>query len=96
MTDELADIDHTNPHTDAPFGETQTYARGRTVAADGGAQPDEPTGDGDSDAATEPEADVSTDGGDAEPDTLADIDHTPRRGAPSANAAYDAADGANR
>jgi len=39
MTDDqktLSEISHTNPYTDRPFGETQTYSRGRTIAADGG------------------------------------------------------------
>lgn len=69
MTDDrtLGEMNHTNPYTGDVFGETQTYGRGRIVAADGG------------------EAD-------AEPDTIADVDHTPRENAPSANAAYDAAD----
>ena len=33
---ELGDVSHTNPHTGQVFGDTQTYGRGRTVAADGG------------------------------------------------------------
>jgi hypothetical protein len=32
----LADISHVNPHTDRTFGTTQTYGRGRVIAADGG------------------------------------------------------------
>ena len=32
----LAETDHTDPYTDEAFGATQTYSRGRTVAADGG------------------------------------------------------------
>ena len=39
MTDDaktLGEISHTNPYTGRAFGETQTYGRGRTVAADGG------------------------------------------------------------
>ena len=38
MTDEetLDDLSHTNPYTGRPFGETQSYARGQTIAADGG------------------------------------------------------------
>ncbi|MDZ7745543.1 MAG: hypothetical protein U5K28_03105 [Halobacteriales archaeon] len=38
---ELEDIDHTNPYTEKPFGETQTYGRGQFVAADGGVPGDE-------------------------------------------------------
>ena len=33
---ELGDVSHTNPYTGTVFGDTQTYSRGRTVAADGG------------------------------------------------------------
>jgi hypothetical protein len=39
MTDEsqtLKGISHTNPYTGQVFGETQTYGRGKVVAADGG------------------------------------------------------------
>ena len=37
----LGDINHTNPYTNRTFGDTQTYDRGRLVAADGGrAAPD--------------------------------------------------------
>ncbi|MFC7175754.1 hypothetical protein [Halosegnis marinus] len=66
----LGETSHTNPYTDETFGETQTYGRGRVVAADGGERDSSP-----------------------EPDTMADVDHTPRENAPSANAAYDPADG---
>ena len=33
MTDEMKDVDHTNPHTDETFG--AAFKRGPTVAADG-------------------------------------------------------------
>ena len=33
---ELGDVSHTNPYTEQVFGDTQTYGRGRAVAADGG------------------------------------------------------------
>ena len=32
----LKEMSHTNPYTGAVFGQTQTYSRGKTVAADGG------------------------------------------------------------
>ena len=32
----LGKMDHTNPYTGRVFGETQTYSRGKRVAADGG------------------------------------------------------------
>ena len=36
----LGEVSHTNPYTGTTFGETQTYGRGVTVAADGGRDPD--------------------------------------------------------
>ncbi|MEF8841928.1 MAG: hypothetical protein V5A62_09935 [Haloarculaceae archaeon] len=36
----LGETSHTNPYTDEVFGETQTYGRGRVVAADGGREAD--------------------------------------------------------
>jgi hypothetical protein len=32
----LGEMSHTNPYTGQVFGDTQTYSRGRTIAADGG------------------------------------------------------------
>ena len=57
----LGEMSHTNPYTDEVFGATQTYGRGRLVAADGGADPDR-----------EPDEEAETDG-----ETLKEIDHTP-------------------
>jgi len=34
MTDQMSDVDHTNPHTDETFG--AAFRRGPDVAADGG------------------------------------------------------------
>jgi hypothetical protein len=36
----LGETSHTDPSTNRVFGATQTYGRGRVVAADGGADPD--------------------------------------------------------
>ncbi len=36
----LGELSHTNPYTNEVFGATQTYGRGRFVAADGGADPE--------------------------------------------------------
>jgi hypothetical protein len=88
MTDRttLGEVSHTNPYTDEAFGETQTYGRGRTVAADGGSR------SGQAGAAEGGAAESAAD--ETEPDaeerdtTLKGVDHT-RDGAPSANAAYD-------
>jgi hypothetical protein len=40
----LGELSHTNPYTGDVFGDTQTYGRGRFVAADGGADPDREAG----------------------------------------------------
>ncbi|WP_255149730.1 hypothetical protein [Halorarius halobius] len=81
--DTLGEMSHTNPYTNEAFGDTQTYNRGRTVAADGG----------EAGAAIQPrEGDTPTGGTpamDEAPDmTLREVDHTPPRNAPAANAAY--------
>jgi hypothetical protein len=68
----LGETSHTNPFTGEAFGRTQTYDRGKTVAADGGADP-------------EREAEVETD---EEDEVLRDVDHTPPEGAESANAVH--------
>jgi len=63
MTDEpetLGGISHTNPYTGRVFGETQTYSRGKTVAADGG--------EADADDGTDP-------GTDGDSRTLSDVSH---------------------
>jgi hypothetical protein len=58
----LGEMSHTNPYTDEVFGATQTYGRGRLVAADGGADPEH-----------EPGADAE----DGTEETLKHVDHTP-------------------
>jgi hypothetical protein len=68
----LGETSHTNPFTGEVFGDTQTYSRGTTIAADGGeadAVPEEPETDEDG-------------------EVLRDIDHTPPEGAESANAVH--------
>ena len=35
-TQRMADVSHTNPYTDEPFGEACAFERGPAVAADGG------------------------------------------------------------
>ena len=61
----LGEMSHTNPYTGEAFGATQTYGRGRFVAADGGRDP----GD---DAGADADADEAADG-----ETLQDVDHDP-------------------
>ena len=68
----LGETSHTNPFTGEVFGDTQTYSRGTTIAADGGSDP-------------EREAEVETD---EDGEVLRDIDHTPPEGAESANAVH--------
>jgi hypothetical protein len=61
----LGEMSHTNPYTGEAFGATQTYGRGRFVAADGGRDP----GD---DAGADADSDEAADG-----ETLQDVDHDP-------------------
>ncbi|WP_299234909.1 hypothetical protein [Natronomonas sp.] len=67
--DTLGDLSHTNPYTGAVFGDTQTYGRGRTVAADGGREAHEEPGGG---AETDGEAQWESE---TETETLADVEH---------------------
>jgi hypothetical protein len=83
MTDNtLAEMSHTNPYTGRVFGDTQTYSRGRTVAADGG----------EANVVSRPSSDES-DGGEAdsapEAETLEDVSHTPPGENDGAQRAYD-------
>ena len=72
----LGDINHTNPYTNRTFGDTQTYDRGRLVAADGGrAAPD---GGEDRDADRRPDD-----------ETLEDVDHTPDDDVDGAQGSFD-------
>ena len=75
---ELGDVSHTNPYTETVFGDTQTYGRGRAVAADGG----EASGE-----ATAAEADDSE--RDVDKETMEDVAHEPPGDADGAQAAYD-------
>ncbi|MFC6938763.1 hypothetical protein ACFQE8_02155 [Salinirubellus sp. GCM10025818] len=59
----LGETSHTNPYTDETFGDTQTFGRGRFVAADGGADPERES---------EPEAESQPEG-----TAMRDVDHTP-------------------
>ena len=79
---ELGDVSHTNPYTGTVFGDTQTYSRGRTVAADGG--------EANSESRASSEAGAS-DGGerDADEEVMKDVAHEPPGDADGAQAAYD-------
>jgi len=62
----MNDVSHTDPHTRRPFGEHVVFARGPTVAADGG----EPN-------ATEP-GDGAPEAADDDPtERMEDVDHEP-------------------
>lgn len=82
----LRDVNHTHPYTGESFGRTQTYSRGRIIAADGGK----------ASGARRPSSDASApDGGDengdrtaADDQTMADVDHEPPKDADQANRAY--------
>jgi len=52
MTEQMKDVDHTNPHTDETFG--AAFQRGPDVAADGGRADAERTDDQMSDVDHEP------------------------------------------
>jgi hypothetical protein len=69
----LCEMSHTNPYTGRVFGDTQTYSRGNTVAADGG------------EAGSVEEPDDAED----DPERLKDVDHTPPGESDGAQAAYD-------
>ena len=67
---ELGDVSHTNPYTGTVFGDTQTYSRGRTVAADGGeangeSQPSSEAGASDGRERNVTDEAEATDGGEA-------------------------------
>jgi hypothetical protein len=96
----LRDVSHTNPHTKRPFGDTQTFDRGKTVATDGGepeAQPgrgrdssDAPASDGgERDAGPAADADdPGSEEGTGE-GTLGDVDHTPPGDTEGAHRSYE-------
>jgi len=77
----LGEVSHTNPFTGEVFGSTQTYDRGRTIAADGG----EAGAEDDSEAAEG----TAPDGGEPRPEELRDVDHTPPGDAEGTNAVYE-------
>ncbi|PSP72856.1 hypothetical protein BRC86_11340 [Halobacteriales archaeon QS_3_64_16] len=63
----MGDVDHTHPHTDAPFGAAIAYKRGPTIVADGG----EP---GPAEGSEESEATAENKGAD---ERMSDVDHAP-------------------
>jgi hypothetical protein len=78
----LGEMSHTNPYTGRVFGDTQTYSRGRTVAADGG----------EANTVSRPSSDASDRGktdSTPETETLGDVRHTPPGENDGAQRAYD-------
>ena len=94
---ELGDISHTNPYTGTVFGDTQTYSRGRTVAADGGeSRPSSEAGasdGGEANGESRPSSEAgASDGGDerdVDEEVMKDVAHEPPGDADGAQAAYD-------
>ena len=80
---ELGDVSHTNPYTGTVFGDTQTYSRGRTVAADGG------EANGESRPSSEAGASDGGDERDVDEEVMKDVAHEPPGDADGAQAAYD-------
>lgn len=79
----MNDVSHTNPQTGRPFGERVVFARGPTVAADGGERNGDSrtTADGTS-AGSKPDAervadDAAEDADDETDDRMEDVDHEP-------------------
>jgi hypothetical protein len=87
----LGEMSHTNPFTGEVFGSTQTYDRGKTVAADGGEANSEsrpPAGErAESDGGEDPSQEAATEDA-VEGEELRDVDHTPPSGAGSANSVH--------
>jgi hypothetical protein len=85
----LGEMSHTNPFTGEAFGDTQTYERGRTIAADGGeadrssASPNERDGSDEDEDGTDAKGES-----DRREEVLREVDHTPPEGAESANAVH--------
>jgi hypothetical protein len=67
----MEDVDHTNPHTDESFGQTQTFRRGTVVAADGGR-----------DDQSRPDGGTADDDPEEDDETMEDVEHeSPSEGA---------------
>ena len=89
---ELGDVSHTNPYTEQVFGDTQTYGRGRAVAADGGEANSEsrPSSEHGSDGGERDAAEADDEESrDVDEETMEDVAHEPPGDADGAQAAYD-------
>jgi hypothetical protein len=81
----LGELSHTNPHTGTAFGATQTYDRGRTIAADGGEAGSEPT-----------DGEPATDGGEAGSRSSSDASDGGEAGSRSSSDASDGGEAGSR
>ena len=70
----IGDVDHTNPHTNAPFGAAIAYKRGPTVVADGGER--DSTKETETDAESSEEIEATAEGEEAD-ERMCDVDHAP-------------------
>ena len=90
---ELGDVSHTNPYTEQVFGDTQTYSRGRAVAADGGEANSESRPSSEAKASDGGERDAAEaddeESRDVDEETMEDVAHEPPGDADGAQAAYD-------
>ena len=89
----LQDLSHTNPYTGDVFGDTQTYGRGRAVAADGGEANSESRPSSEAKASDGGERDAAEaddeESRDVDEETMEDVAHEPPGDADGAQAAYD-------
>ena len=76
-TDTMADVSHKNPLTGETAG--RLFSRGPTVVTDGGERTD----------AEEPSATDPTERTEEEPETMADVEHTPPQDADDANRVFE-------
>jgi len=81
----LGEISHTHPHTGHPFGDTLSFERGRTVAADGGERDSRATRDADASDAP----DGNPEGVDDSGASLREVDHTPPAESEGTNSVYE-------
>ena len=70
----IGDVDHTHPHTDAPFGAAIAYKRGPTIVADGGKPGPAEGAETDAEGSEESEATAENKGAD---ERMSDVDHAP-------------------
>ncbi|MFB6191711.1 MAG: hypothetical protein ABEI11_00135 [Haloarculaceae archaeon] len=90
----LGEISHTHPHTGSAFGDTMTFERGTTVAADGGerdarSSSDDRSFDGGERGPRSADADDGDPDDPADGNRMRDVDHTPRKESEGTNDVYE-------